>query len=257
MRGKPHPNQEVSAFVEAGVFYVKTLADMASKPNASVAVQTDWVVIQSWLGAQGSSLTPEELDRFRVGWKAYIAQGVAPSLKLQRTFETISRTLRFSDPDCHQHKPPIVVMDAFDRLLASDSEIRDKRYRDSETIEEMNSTLRGAMAEGRIAAEKEALSKAPRLDSEWWLHDNPASTDPRAQWRRDRSVKWRLWVLSAGGWFVLAWTAGALFDPFGLDAYGTGRVTNWSAVDCLVWLLVSLLPLAAWRLKVFCDRYVK
>ena len=50
MRGKPHPNQEVSAFVEAGVFYVKTLADMASKPNASVAVQTDWVVIQSWLG---------------------------------------------------------------------------------------------------------------------------------------------------------------------------------------------------------------
>ena len=34
MRGKPHPNQEVSAFVEAGVFYVKTLADMASKPKA-------------------------------------------------------------------------------------------------------------------------------------------------------------------------------------------------------------------------------
>ena len=32
------------------MFYVKTLADMASKPNASVAVQTDWVVIQSWLG---------------------------------------------------------------------------------------------------------------------------------------------------------------------------------------------------------------
>ena len=50
MRGKPHPNQEVSAFVEAGVFYVKTLADMASKPNAAVAVQADWVVIQSWLG---------------------------------------------------------------------------------------------------------------------------------------------------------------------------------------------------------------
>ncbi len=52
--------------MDAGVFYVKTLADMASKPNAAVAVQADWVVIQSWLGAQGSSLTAEELDRFRV-----------------------------------------------------------------------------------------------------------------------------------------------------------------------------------------------
>ena len=61
-----HPTQEASAFVDAGVFYVKTLADMASKPNAAVAVQADWVVIQSWLGAQGSSLTAEELDRFRV-----------------------------------------------------------------------------------------------------------------------------------------------------------------------------------------------
>ena len=179
-----HPNQEASAFVDAGVFYVKTLADMASKPNASVAVQTDWVVIQSWLGAQGSPLTPEELDRFRVGWKAYIAQGVAPSLKLQRTFETISRALRVSDPDCHQHKPPIVVMDAFDRLLASDAEIRDKRLRDSEAMQELDLTLLAARAEGRIAAEKQALSTAPRLDSDWWMHDNPASTDPAAQRRR-------------------------------------------------------------------------
>ena len=72
MRGKPHPNQEVSAFVEAGVFYVKTLADMANKPNAAVSSQTDWGVIQSWLGAQGWPPTPEERDRFRVGWKAYI-----------------------------------------------------------------------------------------------------------------------------------------------------------------------------------------
>ena len=87
MRGKPHPNQEVSAFVEAGVFYVKTLADMANKPNAAVSSQTDWMVIRSWLGAQGCLLSPEELDRFRLGWKAYIAQGVAPSL------ETISRAL--------------------------------------------------------------------------------------------------------------------------------------------------------------------
>ena len=58
MRGKPHPNQEVSAFVEAGVFYVKTLADMASKPNAAVAVQTDWVVIQSWLFALARGAGP-------------------------------------------------------------------------------------------------------------------------------------------------------------------------------------------------------
>ena len=256
MRGKPHPNQEVSAFVEAGVFYVKTLADMASKPNASVAVQTDWVVIQSWLGAQGSSLTPEELDRFRVGWKAYIAQGVAPSLKLQRTFETISRTLRFSDPDCHQHKPPIVVMDAFDRLLASDAEIRDKRLRDSEAMQELDLTLLAARAEGRIAAEKQALSTAPRLDSDWWMHDNPVSTDPAAQWRRARSSECGRWALIAAVWFVSVWVAGALFDPLSLDDQGTQRIANWSAVDCLLWLVVSLVPLAAWRLKVFCDRYV-
>ena len=52
------------------------------------------------------------------------------------------------------------------------------------------------------------------------------------------------------------WVAGALFDPLSLDDQGTQRTANWSAVDCLLWLVVSLVPLAAWRLKVFCDRYV-
>ena len=66
---------------------------MANKPNAAVSAQTDWMVIRFWLGAQGAVLTSEELDRLRLGWQAYIAQGVAPSLKLQRTFETISRAL--------------------------------------------------------------------------------------------------------------------------------------------------------------------
>lgn len=60
---------------------------MANKPNAAVSAQTDWMVIRFWFGAQGAVLTSEELDRFRLGWKAYIAQGVAPSL------ETISRAL--------------------------------------------------------------------------------------------------------------------------------------------------------------------
>ena len=253
-----HSNQEASAFVDAGVFYVKTLADMASKPNAAVGVQADWVVIQSWLGAQGSTLTPEELDRFRVGWKAYIARGVAPSRRLQRTFDAMSRTLLASDPDCRQHKPPIVVLEAFDRLLASDAEIRDKRLTDAEATQELDLSLRAAMAEGRIAAAKDAgLPTGPRLDSDWWLHDNPASSDPSAQWRRDRSAECRRWVLIASVWFVLAWALGALFDPLALDDQGTQRITNWGGVDCLLWLVVSLVPVAAWRLKVFCDRYVK
>lgn len=147
-------------------------------------------------------------------------------------------------------------MDAFDRLLASDAEIRDKRLRDSEAMQELDLTLRAARAEGRIAAEKQALSTAPRLDSDWWMHDNPASTDPRAQWRRDRSAECRRWVLIALVWFVLAWVLGALFDPLALDDQGTQRITNWGGVDCLLWLVVSLVPVAAWRLKVFCDRYV-
>ena len=56
--------------------------------------------------------------------------------------------------------------------------------------------------------------------------------------------------------FVLAWVLGALFDPLALDDQGTQRITNWGGVDCLLWLVVSLVPVAAWRLKVFCDRYV-
>ena len=99
-------------------------------------------------------------------------------------FCSMSRTLLSSDPDCRQHKPPIVVLEAFDRLLTSDAEIRDKRLRDSEAMQELDLTLLAARAEGRIAAEKQALSTAPRLDSDWWMHDNPASTDPAAQWRR-------------------------------------------------------------------------
>ena len=133
------------------------------------------MVIQSWLGAQGSSLTPEELDRFRVGWKAYIARVVAPSRRLQRAFDSMSRSLLSSEPDCRQHKPPIVVLEAFDRLLASDAEIREKRHTDSKDTKALDLTLRAAMAEGRIAAEKEVQPKAPTLDSDWWMHDAPTA----------------------------------------------------------------------------------
>ncbi len=170
----------------------------------------------------------------------------------------MSRTLLSSDPDCRQHKPPIVVLEAFDRLLASDAEIRDKLLSDAEATQELDLSLRAAMAEGLIVAAKDAgLTTGPRLDSDWWLHDNPASSDPRAQWRRDRSAECRRWVLIASVWFVLAWVLGALFDPLALYEQGTQRITNWGGVDCLLWLAVSLVPVADWRLKVYCDRYVK
>ena len=196
-------------------------------------------------------------ENLHVGWKAYIARGVAPSRRLQRAFDSMSRTLLSSDPDCRQHKPPIVVLESFDRLLASDAEIRDKLLSDAEATQELGLSLRATMVEGLIAAAKDAgLTTGPRLDSDWWLHDNPASSDPRAQWRRDRSAECRRWVLIALVWFVLAWVLGALFDPLALDDQGTQRITNWGGVDCLLWLMVSLVPVAVWRLKVFCDRYV-
>jgi len=51
--------------------------------------------------------------------------------------------------------------------------------------------------------------------------------------------------------------SGALFDPLALDDQATQRITNWGGVDCLLWLAVSLVPVADWRLKVYCDRYVR
>ena len=173
-------------------------------------------------------------------------------------FCSMSRTLLSSDPDCRQHKPPIVGLEAFDRLLTSDAEIRDKRLSDAEATQVLGLSLRATMVEGLIAAAKDAgLTTGPRLDSDWWLHDNPASSDPRAQWRRDRSAECRRWVLIASVWFVLAWVLGALFDPLALYEQGTQRITNWGGVDCLLWLAVSLVPVADWRLKVYCDRYVR
>ena len=66
-------------------------------------------------------------------------------------------------------------METFDQLLASDAEIREKRHTDSKDTKALDLTLRVAMAEGRIAAEKEVQPKAPTIDSDWWMHDAPTA----------------------------------------------------------------------------------
>lgn len=90
----------------------------------------------------------------------------------------MSRTLLSSDPDCRQHKPPIVVLEAFDRLLTSDAEIRDKRLSDAEATQELGLSLRAAMAQ-KDSSLLPKMRSCP-LDRGWTLTGGCMTTRFRA-----------------------------------------------------------------------------
>ena len=220
---------DVAGFVDAGVFFIDTLRDLASKLDTPQPVKADWNVIQRWLGNDSEGLTIEDKKRIRDGWKAYIAIGLAPNDKLQNTFDLLSATLLATEPTCKSQKPPTTVMDVFDRLLASDTEIAHKRAKD-------------------IAAEKERLRPVIARLSDVASNRKALSS---TVWR-DRPSEFRKWAFFSTVWFSAVVFYAVLFDPFDHGAW-----RYWSEADVFKITIVSLIPAIAWRLKVFYDRYVK
>ena len=220
---------DLAGFLDTGIFFVDTLRDLASEVDTPQRVKADWDVIQQWLGNDAALLTTEHKKRVRDGWKAYIAIGLAPNDKLQDTFDLLSAALLATEPTCKNQRPPTEVMDVFDRLLASDTEIAQKRAKD-------------------IAAEKERIRPAlVRLSATASNKKDASGT----AWK-NRPPEFRKWVFFSVIWFATVVLYTVVFDPFDHGAW-----RYWSEADVFKVSMISLIPTIAWRLKIIYDRHVK
>lgn len=87
-------------------------------------------ILFNWLGQEIGPLTLESAEKVKGAYLAYLALGVAPSSDTQALFDMIH-----SQPDAKEWaklKPPTEIMDIFDRMIASEEKIREKRQQDLE-----------------------------------------------------------------------------------------------------------------------------
>ena len=116
-------------FADSGQFFLLTLKKLSEDPSLAPdhRLKSDWRVIEEWLGCADRKLNEIDLDKIARAWKAYIAIGLAPSEKLQDSFDLQSQMYKKQGYSFEKDKAPEAVMDVFDRLLATDEEIATKQ----------------------------------------------------------------------------------------------------------------------------------
>ncbi|QZC96105.1 hypothetical protein K2E96_08575 [Pseudomonas sp. ERGC3:05] len=113
----------------AGGTFVGMLKDLAQDAKATEGIRNDWTTIRLWLGDCDSELSTDHLEKIGKAWRAYLAIGLAPSHELQTLFDATHE--RFNTAQAKCDRPPVEIMNTFDRLLASDAQIKAKRASDA------------------------------------------------------------------------------------------------------------------------------
>lgn len=150
--------------VDSGAFHINLLRTLAEENDPSPQMLNDWRVIEKWLQCTGRPLNHKDNEKIGRAWRAYIAIGVAPSDKLQISFSTLSDNYKQQGLSFISDKPPTEVMDVFDRLMATDDEIKKKRPRDHEVEKKKIETmLKKSPSTKIIKSWLETLSKNKRI----------------------------------------------------------------------------------------------
>lgn len=191
---------------QSGLVFLEILKEEAGQPDASDGMRRDWEIVARWLEHRSGSFTPVQSKRLEAAWTAYLSIGHAPSVALQKDFKMFAEQLAGTDK---RDRPPAEIMDVFDRLLATDEEIRTKRAADWKQTE----------AEFR-----------PLVDN--------LRGKPRPGWWRRQTPLVRNWLFGSLVWATLILVTALFFDPFG--AGGWDRMNDEELVR--LWLIL-LAPL--------------
>jgi len=208
---------EKSDFIlDSGQFFIDMLKKQASSPDAPEKVRKDWKALENWLGCKGRPFGSEDAEKISLGWRAYMAIGLAPSQKLQPLFDLCHKQYKESGKDCVTSKPPTEVMDVFDRLLATETEIRQKK---------------------KIDMDEERKKFEPLLREF-------KSTNGKSWWRR-KSKSFRLWVFGSFAWAIIAILFIRIFNPFHmawryLDAEDFMRILIVMTIPLVIGILVHI-----------------
>lgn len=197
----------------AGGSFVRMLRDVAQDAKATEGIRNDWTIIRLWLGDCDSELSADHLEKIGKAWRAYLAIGLAPSHELQPVFNSIHE--RFNTAEAKRNRPPVEIMKVFERMLASDDQIKIKKASD-------------AKSEGEKLAK--IIGRLPgNTKKGWWS-------------RQSRSL--RGWIFVSVAWAAVALFILTVFDP--LDV----RSWDWADErDYLKAMAIMLLPAVAGLLK--------
>lgn len=193
----------VDAMRATGPFFIEELKDDAEAPDSPPALKRDWFTVADWLDHKGGPLTLDQRLQITEAWIAYLSIGVAPSLTLQALFDRMSEDLAGETTI----RPPTAVLDVFDRLLATDDEIKIKRASD----------LRGERKKIQEVFQA-TVAKQPQQIS--------------ARRRRMRKIVFisAIWAFSV---YLYAW----LFDPLGVGGWEYLEQEHFHRL-----LVIALLP---------------
>ena len=118
--------------VDSGLVFINTIKNLSQDENPAPEIISAWQVIETWLRCEGREITKDDEIKILKAWKSYLAIGLAPSFKLQPTFDTFSNQYKEAGYSFKEDKPPAKIMDLFDRLVATKEELKSKRNHDWE-----------------------------------------------------------------------------------------------------------------------------
>lgn len=193
---------------QSGVMFLDLLRETASHPHGSEGSRKDWAVVARWIGHSSGELTAEQSDKLERAWIAYLAIGVAPSADLQEGFSMFAQQLAGADM---RDRPPTEVMDVFDRLMASDAEIKAKRAAD----------MKRTKAELRPLLDSLYKKRRPS----WWRRQPPIV---------------RHWAFGSLLWACVVSIGTLFFDPLNVGGWGYMRDE-----EIIRFWLIVVVPVAA------------
>lgn len=218
-------DKEAELFAQSGVFFIKTLRDLAFSENGKPSVKADWKIVEAWLENYGTPLTDIELAKVQDAWLAYLAIGLAPNFSLQPTFDMLSEIIRKQVVILPAHKAPTKIMDVFDRLLATEQEIKEKRASDLEAERK------------RLEPLLKSFAKKSAKETNWW---------------RRKPLETRKWIFFSSIWTIFVFSFYLLIDPFDRDG-----LDWWSRSEVFQMLIVASASWMAWLINTAYKKFVK
>lgn len=163
---------------ETGHTFLFMLGSIAAEAGATPETKEMLASALKWLGADSyEGLTEEQHEKWARGWEAYLMEGKAPSLALEKAFEA------FKDWLLHIYKQVRAlnveiddsIRDVFDRLLATDEEIAKAKAKRGEPM--------------WASAEAAARDGVPLEAYQEYLADQVKATSKTQRWAELRILK--------------------------------------------------------------------
>lgn len=130
---------------ETGHFLLEMMHDLGDRADAPAALKGDLTSIRDWLGAKDTEkLTREQHEQFAEGWETYLMKGQAPSTGLRAAFARLTKWLtEIYKSIANRVQLPQAVHDVMDRLIATESEIKEARQEEAPPLFDDQATFNG------------------------------------------------------------------------------------------------------------------